>query len=172
MYYGAIFFTRQVFMKNNSLEDIAVRIKSERERLGINQLAFAAIAEATKRSQINWEQGAAMPNAGVLAAWAKVGADVLYIVTGNRSVDLTSTFSPDKEVLLQAYDAAPVAVRNAALAVLLSGGQAPEGVDTSKERKGRAAPRKVMQYVENNQGGQVYSEVKNLVVGRKKNEKD
>jgi len=58
-------------------------------------------------------------------------------------------------------------VRNSALAVLLSGGQAPEGVDTSKERKGRAAPKKVKQYVENNQGGKFYSDVKTINIGRK-----
>lgn len=133
--------------------DIASRVREERERLGFSQTAFAAIAEATRNSQLNWEKGSAAPNATALAAWAKVGADVLYIVTGQRSVDLASALSSDEEVLLNAYRAAPVAVRNAALAVLLSGGQAPEGVDTSKERKGRAAPKKVRQRIEGDNNG-------------------
>lgn len=133
----------------------------------MSQAAFAGIGQATKVTQLRWEQGSAFPNAAVLEAWAKVGVDVLYIITGKRSVGPADTLSPDKEVLLQAYDAAPVAVRNSALAVLLSGGQAPEGVDTSKERKGRAASKKIKQYVANNDGGQVYGDVKTVNVGVK-----
>ncbi len=124
---------------------IGNRIKEERDRLGFSQMAFAGVAEATRNSQLNWEKGTAFPNAAVLAAWSKIGVDVLYIVTGERSVDIEKSLAADEEVLLNAYRAAPVAVRNGALAVLLSGGQAPEGVDTSKDRKGRSAPKKLTQ---------------------------
>ena len=70
---------------------IGARIKSERERLGYTQEAFAGLGGAAKQSQIAWEQDRTKPNAGVLAAWSDVGADVLYIVTGHRSagVDMT-----------------------------------------------------------------------------------
>ena len=61
------------------------RIKEERERLGYSQTAFAALAEASKHSQINWEKGVGTPTAAVLAAWAAHGLDVLYVVTGQRS---------------------------------------------------------------------------------------
>ena len=60
------------------------RIKEERERLGYSQTAFAALAEASKHSQINWEKGVGTPTAAVLAAWAAHGLDVLYVVTGQR----------------------------------------------------------------------------------------
>lgn len=60
------------------------RIKEERERLGFSQTAFAALAEASKHSQINWEKGVGTPTAAVLAAWAAHGLDVLYVVTGRR----------------------------------------------------------------------------------------
>lgn len=123
--------------------DIGSRIKEERERLGFSQAAFAGIAEATRNSQLNWEKGTAAPNAQVLFAWSKIGVDVLYIITGQRigGSKAAPVLSADEEVLLKSYRTAPEAVRNAALAVLLSGGQAPEGVDTSKSRKGRAAPK-------------------------------
>ncbi|WP_036559283.1 helix-turn-helix domain-containing protein [Oligella urethralis] len=146
---------------------IGNRIKEERDRLGFSQITFAGVAEATRNSQLNWEKGTAFPNAAVLAAWSKIGVDVLYIVTGVRSVDIASKLTSDEDVLLNAYRAAPVSVRNSALAVLLSGGQAPEGVDTSKERKGRAAPKRV-QWVENNQGGQVYGDVGTVNITSKK----
>lgn len=68
--------------------NLCERIKEERERLGYSQTAFAALADASKHSQINWEKGAASPNAAALAAWAAAGLDVLYVVTGQRSQPL------------------------------------------------------------------------------------
>lgn len=65
------------------------RLKAERERLGYSQTDFAALAGASKHSQINWEKGAAAPNATVLATWAEHGLDVLYVVTGVRGHSMT-----------------------------------------------------------------------------------
>ncbi len=65
--------------------NIGRRLKDERERLGMSQTEFAAIAGASKHAQINWEKGDATPNANALAAWAEKGLDVLYVVTGSRS---------------------------------------------------------------------------------------
>ncbi len=65
--------------------DLFERLKSERERLGYSQTAFAALAKASKHAQINWEKGIASPNAAALAAWSAVGLDVLYVVTGVQS---------------------------------------------------------------------------------------
>ena len=61
------------------------RLREERERLGYTQPAFADVVGAKKHAQINWEKGAAFPNAAALEAWSKVGLDVLYVVTGQRS---------------------------------------------------------------------------------------
>jgi transcriptional regulator with XRE-family HTH domain len=66
--------------------EIGDRIRSERDRLGCTQPEFAALAGATKRSQIAWEKGDALPNAGALAAWAARGADVQYIIAGKRGL--------------------------------------------------------------------------------------
>jgi transcriptional regulator with XRE-family HTH domain len=59
------------------------RLREERERLGYTQTDFAALAGASKRSQIGWEQGRSNPDAAVLAEWEKVGLDVVYVVTGD-----------------------------------------------------------------------------------------
>lgn len=66
--------------------DIGQRLKEERERLGLSQQVFAEIGGASKRSQIEWEKGAQMPNAEFLALIAERGADVAFIVTGTRSI--------------------------------------------------------------------------------------
>lgn len=58
------------------------RLKSERVRLGYSQTDFAAIANASKHAQINWEKGVSSPNAVALTAWEEVGLDVLYVITG------------------------------------------------------------------------------------------
>jgi transcriptional regulator with XRE-family HTH domain len=67
---------------------IGERLKEERIRLGKNQEDFAAIGEASLRSQIDWEKGKAFPNAKFLASIAEAGADVQYILTGVRSISL------------------------------------------------------------------------------------
>lgn len=64
--------------------NLHARLKEERERLGYSQTAFAALAGASKHSQINWEKGAASPNAEALAVWVEKGLDVLYVVTGQH----------------------------------------------------------------------------------------
>ncbi|WP_435608759.1 helix-turn-helix domain-containing protein [Pseudomonas knackmussii] len=65
--------------------NLGARLKAERERLQLSQTDFAAIVGASKHAQINWEKGAATPNAAALEVWAGRGLDVLYVVTGQRS---------------------------------------------------------------------------------------
>lgn len=61
------------------------RLREERERLGFNQTDFAAIGGLTKLTQLNYEQNKRAPDSVYLAAIAKAGADVQYIITGQRS---------------------------------------------------------------------------------------
>lgn len=63
--------------------NLGERIKQERERLDYSQTAFAALAGASKHSQINWEKGISTPNADVLIAWKAAGADIRYITEGD-----------------------------------------------------------------------------------------
>ena len=82
------------------------RLREERERLGYTQPAFADVVGAKKHAQINWEKGAAFPNAAALEAWSKVGLDVLYVVTGQRSqpVPPTATLPPRQRALLDNFE--------------------------------------------------------------------
>lgn len=80
--YGERYFTCQAqLVKNMGMSD---RFKEERTRLGLSQAALAEKIGATKRSVINWEGGAASPSTDAVAEFAKAGADVLYILTGQR----------------------------------------------------------------------------------------
>ena len=64
---------------------IFLRLREERERLGLSQPAFAAVAGTTKQTLFSWETGKTAPDGFQLAALATTGADVLYILTGQRS---------------------------------------------------------------------------------------
>lgn len=85
---------------------ISERLQEERKDLGLTQEAMAGKLGATKRSVINWEGGAALPGAEVLAGYAAAGADVLYILTGQRSGDAAvvpvATPALDAELLADA----------------------------------------------------------------------
>ena len=96
--------------------DISSRLQEERKRIGLTQEALAAKLEATKRSVINWEGGAALPGAEVLSRYAAIGADVLYILTGQRTGGASappppSAVSEGDRILLDNFHAAPAQVQ-------------------------------------------------------------
>lgn len=67
------------------MSTIGTRLAEERKRLGYNQTAFSALGGAAKRTMIDWEKDIASPNAAFLSSIADAGADVQYIITGQRS---------------------------------------------------------------------------------------
>lgn len=83
--------------------EICVRLKEERERLGLIQQQLADIGGVTKTTLFNYENGRE-PSSKFLSAIAAAGADVLYILTGQRAGG-TSALSPRKAALLDSYDA-------------------------------------------------------------------
>lgn len=93
--------------------DISKRFKEERERLCFSQAAFAELGGATKWSLINWEAGRQTPNGAYLAAIAAHGADVLYILTGQRSqiISPQALLPEGDRILLDNYHAAPAGVQ-------------------------------------------------------------
>ena len=110
---------------------MGVRLKEIREALALSQTEFAQIAGnagvpgATRQSQAKYEKGLATPSAAYLAAIAAAGADVLYILTGQRTEGTAS--DPAEQVLLDSYRRCkPDAKANLIqMAALLSAGVAP-----------------------------------------------
>lgn len=105
------------------------RLREVREMMGMSQSEFAAIAEkcgvpgTTRQSQAKYEKGLQTPSAAYLAAIATVGADVLYILTGERS---DTALTPDERQLLELFRAAPLIGKMAAVGALqgvIAGGQ-------------------------------------------------
>ncbi len=109
---------------------ISDRLKEERKRLKLSQPDFGALGGAGKTTVIAWERGDATPNAAFLQAAAKVGADVRYIITGQRDGPAPEVLSADERELLALFRAAPLAVKAAAIGAL-QGGSTP----TATKRK-------------------------------------
>lgn len=82
--------------------NIFERLREERERLGLSQERFGAIGGVLKRAQIHYEKGERMPDASYLAAIADRGADVLYVLTGQRSSAMPAVDAAE-QVLLDSY---------------------------------------------------------------------
>jgi transcriptional regulator with XRE-family HTH domain len=79
------YFRKEIFpwqAKRKFFMSIGERLREERERLGMTQPAFAAIAGTTKQTLFSWETGKTAPDASQLSALAASGVDVLYILTG------------------------------------------------------------------------------------------
>lgn len=100
---------------------IAERLKEERKRLKLSQPDFGALGGAGKTTVIAWERGAATPNAAFLENAAAAGADVRYIVTGDREGPTPLVLTADERVLLDGYRALDSTTRKRVLAFILGG---------------------------------------------------
>ena len=103
--------------------NISDRLREERERLGLNQVDFGAVGGVKKLAQINYEKGERHPDSAYLAAIAAAGADVLYVLTGQRSPSMPAA-DPAEQVLLDSYRRCSAQARQNLIqtAVLLSAG--------------------------------------------------
>jgi len=80
---------------------IGARLKEERMRVGMSQAEIAALGGLSNKTQLSYESDARSPDANYLAALAKVGVDVLYVITGVRA--LPSTTPEDEAELLDSF---------------------------------------------------------------------
>ena len=115
--------------------NISDRLREERERLGLNQVEFGSIGGVKKLAQINYEKGARHPDSAYLAAIAAAGADVLYILTGQRAGGASApppprAVSEGDRILLDNFHAAPAQVQagvKTALGAFAPGGSPRRG---------------------------------------------
>lgn len=90
---------------------IGVRMKEERTRLGMSQQAIADAIGISREMWAKYEAGAE-PGAHVLSQAQAVNVDVLYVLTGQRSV-VTPVLTQREEALLDNYRNSPDAGRDA-----------------------------------------------------------
>ncbi len=85
-------------MNFNSLA--APRIKEERERLGLTQAEAGDRCGVSREIWGKYERGKAAPGGEVLFAFAQIGGDIQYILTGQR---VSGTLPPREAALLDNY---------------------------------------------------------------------
>ncbi|UVE66968.1 helix-turn-helix transcriptional regulator [Burkholderia pyrrocinia] len=94
-------------------------------RIGLSQAEFAALGGLGKQAQLNYESGTRSPDASYLAALTKVGVDVLYVISGDRSDQ--ASMPPDEQDLLQEFRQLDSASRAAVLETIKNARQGGRG---------------------------------------------
>ncbi|MEN4246318.1 helix-turn-helix domain-containing protein [Serratia marcescens] len=93
------------------MSTIGFRIREERERMGLSQTEFAALADHSRSAQAGYERDEKVPGGNYLSALAKAGCDVLYILTGNRTPISMNEISMEELKLIENYRAMDDAAR-------------------------------------------------------------
>lgn len=84
------------------MSTLHVRLRDERLRIGLHQYSLAAVGGVKPNAQVKYENGRRLPRGDYLAAIAVTGIDLLFILTGKRSVGLTQLSSHEK-AFISAY---------------------------------------------------------------------
>lgn len=90
-------------MNDEKIQLIGARLREERLRIDLSQVAFADACGINRGTLATWEKGEQSPTAVMLSAIAGLGIDVLYVVTGQRAGASEDTLAPAEKDLLSAW---------------------------------------------------------------------
>ncbi len=118
--------------------------------MGMTQDGFAAAGAVGKRALIHYEKAERSPDAAFLAAIAAAGADVLYILTGQRArmgalkatepgAGYSFARTPRERALLDNYRASPDAGRRVIEGAATLAAQSATGKDKPLKKRGNQA---------------------------------
>lgn len=79
------------------------RLKHERKRLGMSQDAFGKVGGVQRATQYLYEQGDRIPSIEYLVRIVTAGADLGYLVFGEKNYGVQDGWNLDKDVLLSVY---------------------------------------------------------------------
>lgn len=88
---------------------IGVRLREERDKLGLTQTAMAKVCCVAFRTYCDYEASKTEPKASLLVHLNEIGADVMYILTGCRI--LQQNISAEEQTLIENYRAMDLAAR-------------------------------------------------------------
>lgn len=66
------------------------RLREQRLLFGLTFGELGALSGKSSMIAQDWEAGALLPDANAVMAWAKIGLDTTYILTGEPSVDVAN----------------------------------------------------------------------------------
>lgn len=81
------------------LYTIGYRLREERNRLGLSQTEFANACGVNQVTQSNYEKDKRNPDSLYLAAAAKLGVDVNYLITGTYSTPQESASNEVQDIM-------------------------------------------------------------------------
>ncbi|MCO1335345.1 helix-turn-helix transcriptional regulator [Microbulbifer sp. OS29] len=110
------------------------RIAAERKRLKLSQAEAAEECGVSREMWGKYERGKAAMGTEVLSSFVSVGADPLFILTG-QTHSLAPEIAPDEQLLLDSYRELSPQQRKALLAQLLSGNSDIAKPETSSDRR-------------------------------------
>lgn len=104
----------------NEFAEAGARIRALRG--SATQSAFADRLGVNRKTVERWESGERLPDGlSLLALMTFCGADVNFILTGQRVSSSTAPLTAEEQLLVRYYKEAQPPVQKAAMAVLLSG---------------------------------------------------
>lgn len=95
------------------------RIKEERKKLNFTQSAIAELLGIKRETWSRYEAGSISPGMDVLIAFSKIGADIQYILTGEKQIGLI--LSKEEKELIELYRVASLATKASTLGALTAG---------------------------------------------------
>jgi transcriptional regulator with XRE-family HTH domain len=93
------------------MEGMGPRLKAERKRLDLSQHDLGVIGGVEANAQGLYERGKRFPNASYLAAVAKAGVDVLFVITGTRELLALDAMTAGDTKVLNELDGLPEEVQ-------------------------------------------------------------
>jgi len=115
------------------LNNFSDRLKEERIKLNLSQAELGELCGVKKLAQFNYEKGERFPDAAYLMQATKVGIDVNYLLTGNRS---TGALSSDEVFMLEKIRQTSPEIKNQILMLLLGGNNATTNVVNQSSHTG------------------------------------
>ncbi|KAF2407542.1 helix-turn-helix domain-containing protein [Pseudomonas antarctica] len=83
--------------------NLGVRLKEERKRLLLSQHDFGVIGGVAENAQGHYERGERLPKSDYLMAIRKRGVDVLYVLSGERSLMSADDLNEQETEVLNQY---------------------------------------------------------------------
>ena len=102
------------------MDSIGARLRQERLRLGLTQVAIAAVGGVATNAQHAYESGKRMPRADYLAEIGQCGVDLVYVCLGRRTPTAQETLTVMEAAVVKAYRALGELDQRAIEQVLLS----------------------------------------------------
>lgn len=71
-------------------DDLALRLRTERERLGLKQVELAKLTGVSRGTQVSYEAGKSEPTTGYLKKLKRAGGDINFLLFGSEDYDEVS----------------------------------------------------------------------------------